>query len=63
MIQKISLVTSFIRTVKPGDLLYFPDRFWHAIINLDPYTTFVSTFTTEHGFAERQTDELYLDEL
>jgi hypothetical protein len=25
------------------------DRWWHATINLDPYTAFLSTFTTEHG--------------
>jgi uncharacterized RmlC-like cupin family protein len=34
--------------VNPGDFIYFPDRYWHATINLDPYTVFVSTFTTEH---------------
>jgi ribosomal protein L16 Arg81 hydroxylase len=43
--------------VDPGDLIYFPDMFWHATINLDPYTVFVSTFTTEHG-AEDSLDEL-----
>jgi hypothetical protein len=37
--------------VNPGDLLYFPDRYWHATVNLDPYTAFVSSFTTEHGAA------------
>lgn len=36
-------------TLNPGDLIYFPDRWWHATINLDPYTVFVSSFTTEHG--------------
>jgi hypothetical protein len=36
-------------TLLPGDLLYFPDQWWHATINLSPYTAFVSTFTTEHG--------------
>lgn len=35
-------------TVNPGDLIYFPDRYWHATINLSPYTAFVSTFTQEH---------------
>lgn len=35
-------------TLAPGDLIYFPDRWWHATINLDPYTVFVSAFTTEH---------------
>ncbi|GKY91569.1 hypothetical protein MPSEU_000128800 [Mayamaea pseudoterrestris] len=38
-------------TLNPGDLVYFPDRYWHATINLDPYTAFVSTFTQEHQFA------------
>jgi hypothetical protein len=39
-----------VRTVvDPGDAIYFPDRFWHATINLDPFTAFVSTFTTEHN--------------
>ena len=35
-------------TLNPGDLIYFPDRWWHATINLDRYTAFVSTFTQEH---------------
>jgi hypothetical protein len=35
-------------TLNPGDLIYFPDKWWHATINLDPYKVFVSTFTTEH---------------
>ena len=41
-------------TLFPGDLLYFPDLFWHATINIDDYTAFVSTFTQEHLFAERE---------
>ena len=36
-------------TLNPGDLIYFPDQWWHATINLDPYTVFISSFTTEHG--------------
>jgi hypothetical protein len=35
-------------TLDPGDLIYFPNQWYHATINLDPYTAFVSTFTTEH---------------
>jgi hypothetical protein len=35
-------------TLDPGDLIYFPHQWYHATINLDPYTAFVSTFTTEH---------------
>ena len=37
-------------TLEPGDLVYFPDMYWHATINLDPFTAFVSTFTQEHLF-------------
>jgi len=36
-------------TLQPGDMIYFPDKWWHATINLDPYTVFMSSFTTEHG--------------
>jgi len=43
-----SLVLPVECTLNPGDLIYFPDRWWHATINLDPYTAFISTFTTEH---------------
>lgn len=35
-------------TLHPGDLIYFPNGWHHATINLDPYTVFVSAFTTEH---------------
>ena len=35
-------------TLNPGDMVYFPDGWHHATINLDVYTAFVSTFTTEH---------------
>lgn len=61
-----SLIISFLSTsssdlrplpVNPGDFIYFPDRYWHATINLDPYTVFVSTFTTEHQ-EEQLVDEL-----
>ena len=37
-------------TLEPGDMLYFPDMWYHATINLDAYTAFVSTFTQEHLF-------------
>lgn len=37
-------------TLHPGEMIYFPNNWHHAIINLDSYTSFVSTFTTEHGF-------------
>ncbi|GAX14385.1 hypothetical protein FisN_11Hh157 [Fistulifera solaris] len=36
-------------TLHPGDLIYFPDKWHHATINLDTYTVFVSAFTTEHN--------------
>jgi Cupin-like domain len=35
-------------TLYPGDMIYFPNMWWHATINLIPYTSFVSSFTTEH---------------
>lgn len=37
-------------TLLPGEMIYFPDKWHHATINLDAFTVFVSTFTTEHGF-------------
>jgi len=36
-------------TLYPGDMIYFPDMWYHATLNLDTYTAFVSTFTTEHN--------------
>lgn len=30
-------------TIRPGELLYFPDRWWHATLNLDT-SVFISTF-------------------
>ena len=44
----VSRTCHCLASVNPGDLIYFPDRYWHATINLDPYTAFVSTFTQEH---------------
>ena len=38
-------------TLFPGDIIYFPDMAWHATLNMDDYTAFVSTFTQEHLFA------------
>ena len=35
-------------TLDPGDVIYFPNHWWHATINLDRYTAFISTFTNEH---------------
>ncbi len=37
-------------TLSPGEMIYFPDGWYHATINLSQYTAFISTFTTEHGF-------------
>ena len=31
-------------TVEEGDLIYFPNGWYHATINLDRYNVFVSTF-------------------
>ncbi|KAL3922211.1 MAG: hypothetical protein SGILL_002327 [Bacillariaceae sp.] len=39
-------------TLYPGDLIYFPDMWWHATLNMDDYTAFVSTFTQEHLFVK-----------
>jgi hypothetical protein len=30
--------------ISPGEVLYFPDRWMHATINLDDYNVFVSVF-------------------
>ncbi|XP_024864431.1 jmjC domain-containing protein 8 isoform X2 [Kryptolebias marmoratus] len=30
-------------TIRPGEVLYFPDRWWHATLNLD-LSVFISTF-------------------
>jgi Cupin-like domain len=47
-------------TVDVGELIYFPDMWWHATINLDVYTAFVSTFTQDHLVTSRhgQNEEL-----
>eukprot|EP00939_MAST-03C_sp_MAST-3C-sp1_P005383 g5383.t1 len=31
--------------LEPGDALYFPSNWYHATLNLDPYTAFVSVFS------------------
>ena len=36
-------------TCEPGDVIYVPPMWWHATLNLDPWTFFVSTFTQERG--------------
>ena len=35
-------------TINRGEMIYFPDQWHHATINLAKYTVFVSSFTTEH---------------
>lgn len=50
-------------TLDPGDFIYFPDQWWHATINLDPYSAFVSTFTTEHNVVGEYRYEYGDDEL
>ena len=30
-------------TLKPGEVIYFPDKWWHATLNLDT-SVFISTF-------------------
>jgi len=34
--------------IHEGEMIYFPDQWHHATINLEKYTVFVSSFTTEH---------------
>ena len=31
-------------TLQPGDAIYFPNRWFHTTVNLDAYTSFVTTF-------------------
>eukprot|EP00611_Tribonema_gayanum_P022364 TRINITY_DN4471_c0_g1_i4.p1 TRINITY_DN4471_c0_g1~~TRINITY_DN4471_c0_g1_i4.p1 ORF type:complete len:130 (+),score=41.20 TRINITY_DN4471_c0_g1_i4:480-869(+) len=31
--------------IAPGEVLYFPSAWYHAIVNVAPYTAFVSSFT------------------
>ncbi|KAG7363605.1 cupin-like domain containing protein [Nitzschia inconspicua] len=40
-------------TLNPGEMIYFPDMWWHATINLDDYTAFISTFTQEHLYVKQ----------
>ncbi|KAL7510264.1 hypothetical protein ACHAXN_007252 [Cyclotella atomus] len=35
-------------TIHEGEMIYFPDGWHHATINLEKYTVFVSSFTSEH---------------
>ena len=39
-------------TIFPGDLIYFPHKWYHSTLNLDPYTSFMSTFTDEQDLLE-----------
>jgi ribosomal protein L16 Arg81 hydroxylase len=32
-------------TIEPGDILYFPHGWYHAILNLDEFTVFMSAFS------------------
>ena len=36
-------------TIHEGEMIYFPDWWHHATINLERYTVFVSSFTSEHN--------------
>jgi len=33
-----------IAAIHPGEILYFPTWWLHAVLNLDSYTSFVSSF-------------------
>ena len=37
--------------------LHSPDMWWHATINIDDYTAFVSTFVQDHLYVERQQEK------
>ncbi|KAM3567849.1 hypothetical protein VYU27_010012, partial [Nannochloropsis oceanica] len=37
----------FICDIGPGEILHFPSMWWHAVLNLEDYNVFVSTFTQE----------------
>jgi hypothetical protein len=45
-------------TLYPGEMVYFPDMWWHATINIDDYTAFISTFTQEHLFTKRYKEKI-----
>mmetsp|Transcript_31302 Transcript_31302/g.52192 ORF Transcript_31302/g.52192 Transcript_31302/m.52192 type:complete len:304 (+) Transcript_31302:8-919(+) len=47
-------------TLHEGDMLYFPDGWWHATINLDSYTAFISSFVQEHLFAKESAARMKL---
>lgn len=34
-------------TASPGHVIYIPPQWWHATLNLDDWTSFISTFTME----------------
>merc|ERR1712060_296034 len=36
-------------TINTGELLFFPPYWHHGVVNLDPYTAFVSTFLDQHA--------------
>ncbi|KAM3568910.1 hypothetical protein VYU27_008979 [Nannochloropsis oceanica] len=44
----------FICDVSPGEILYFPSMWWHAVLNLEDYNVFVSTFTQEYNTGGRK---------
>lgn len=38
---------AFDCVLSPGELLYFPPQWWHATLNLDRHTVFVSSFASD----------------
>jgi ribosomal protein L16 Arg81 hydroxylase len=50
-------------TLYPGDIVYFPEMFWHATINLDNYTAFISAFVQEHLYVAEKSKRLTKDTL
>lgn len=51
----VALQNLYECTIGPGEMLYFPTQWHHAVLNLDPWTSFVSTFTLGEELPDRIT--------
>lgn len=45
-------------TVRPGELLYFPDGWHHGVVNFGPYTAFVSSFINTQAHSEQEDQDV-----
>ncbi|KAM3569520.1 hypothetical protein VYU27_008382, partial [Nannochloropsis oceanica] len=45
---------TFICDVGPGEVLHFSSMWWYAVLNLEDYNVFVSTFTHEYDEGGRE---------